>query len=78
MSLYFHLTGHGAELTYVFHTLENMYSGRERELADTVSRYWGNFVNTGNPNTPPTSKSIAVDVQTDNLVSNALQILTLA
>ena len=32
------LTGHGAELPYVF--------------ADVVFRYWGNFVNTGNPNTP--------------------------
>ena len=49
------LTGHGAELPYVFHTLEKLYTDGEKELADTVSKYWGNFVNTGNPNMPPAS-----------------------
>ena len=60
------LTGHGAELPYVFHTLEDLYTGHEKELADIVSRYWGNFVNTGNPNKRPASKNngkYAADVQ---------------
>ena len=60
-------TGHTAELAYVFHTLEDMYSGREEELADTVSRCWGNFVNTGNPNMSPSFMNIEryLDVQAD-------------
>ena len=49
------LTGHGAELPYVFHTYEDRYTDGEKELADVVSKYWGNFVNTGNPNMPPAS-----------------------
>ena len=57
-------TGHAAELPYVFHTLEDMYSGHDEELADTVSRYWGNFVNTGNPNMSP-SFMRCLDVQAD-------------
>ena len=55
------LTGHGAELPYVFHTCELTgckYTPEERELADTVSEYWGNFVNTGNPNQPPGQQDI--------------------
>ena len=43
------LTGHGAELPYVFHTLEDEYSRQQREVADEVSRYWGNFVKYGDP-----------------------------
>jgi carboxylesterase type B len=58
---------HAAELPYVFHTLEDMYSGHDEELADTVSRYWGNFVNTGNPNMSPSFMNIEryLDVQAD-------------
>ena len=59
-------TGHGAELPYVFHTYEFLYSGHEEELADTVSRYWGNFVNTGNPNMPPASTNINVTSTVSN------------
>ena len=50
------LTGHGAELPYVFHTYEESYTTEEKQLADKVSAYWGNFVNTGNPNIPPAHK----------------------
>ena len=49
------MTGHTAELPYVFHTHENLYTDGEKELADIVSKYWGNFVNTGNPNVPQAS-----------------------
>lgn len=49
----FSLTGHGAELAYVFHTLEKYYTQEEKALANTASRYWGNFVNTGDPNNDP-------------------------
>ena len=41
--------GHGAELAYVFHTYEGLYSHAEKELADTVSMYWGDFVRDGKP-----------------------------
>ena len=47
------LTGHDAELPYVFHTYEDRYTDDEKVFAGTVSQYWGNFVNTGDPNTPP-------------------------
>ena len=48
--------GHGAELSYVFHTY--VYTEQEKQLADKVSAYWGNFVNTGNPNIPPEHKDV--------------------
>ena len=51
--LVFSLTGHGAELAYVFHTLEKYYTEEEKALANVASRYWGNFVNTGDPNNDP-------------------------
>ena len=44
-------SGHGAELFYVFHTYDEYFTEGEKRLADTVSRYWANFVKTGNPNT---------------------------
>ena len=47
------LTGHGAELPYLFHTYEDRYTDDEKVFAEVVLRYWGNFVNTGDPNTPP-------------------------
>ncbi len=45
-------TGHGAELAYVFHNLKPLTTPEEKQLADTVSQYWGQFVKTGDPNTP--------------------------
>ena len=46
------LTGHGAELSYVFHTepRDFKFTPEEEILADITSAYWGNFVNTGDPN----------------------------
>lgn len=46
------LIGHAAELPFVFHTYEDKYTDEEEKLADIVSTYWGNFVNTGDPNIP--------------------------
>ena len=68
------LTGHDAELPYVFHTYEDKYTDDEKVFADTVSRYWGNFVNTGSPNTPPESSAAhcqwySVSAYTTNMYS---------
>ena len=46
------LIGHAAELPFVFHTCEDNYTNGDEWLADIVSTYWGNFVNTGDPNIP--------------------------
>ena len=51
MSFALILTGHGAALPYVFHTYVDG-SAEEKAFGDIVSRYWGNFVKNGNPNTP--------------------------
>ena len=76
--MHIYISGHGAELPYVFHTLEYLYSGDERELADTVSRYWGNFVNTGNPNIPPATMNFEryLDIQAHAMVSDGYIIAT--
>jgi para-nitrobenzyl esterase len=47
---------HSSELSYVFGTLdaapERRFTPFDRALSRTVSRYWVNFVKTGNPNGP--------------------------
>ncbi|NLM62591.1 MAG: carboxylesterase family protein, partial [Clostridiales bacterium] len=46
---------HGAELPYVFQTLQNgwrPYSGADYELSDILADYWANFARTGDPNGP--------------------------
>ena len=42
--------GHTFELLYIFHSHELFMSKREVTLANTMSRYWLNFAETGNPN----------------------------
>ncbi len=46
------LTGHGAELPYVFHIIGSLETPEEKQLAGTVSKYWGTFVKNGDPNSP--------------------------
>ena len=46
------LAGHGRELPFVFHTFEEVYNPEDLKFADIVSAYWGNFVKSGDPNTP--------------------------
>ena len=46
---------HGAEVTYVFGTLDRpgntvAYSDSDRKASDTIQKYWTNFARTGNPN----------------------------
>ncbi|HVS75459.1 MAG TPA: carboxylesterase family protein [Steroidobacteraceae bacterium] len=47
---------HSSELPYVFGTLaaapERRFTASDRALARTLSRYWANFIRTGNPNGP--------------------------
>jgi para-nitrobenzyl esterase len=46
---------HYAELWYMFDHMDQepwRWSAADRELADTMSSYWSNFVKTGNPNGP--------------------------
>ena len=59
--LYIALTGHAAELPFIFHTYKDNYTQKEHELASIVSKYWGNFVKTGNPNTGSTEESCTTD-----------------
>jgi para-nitrobenzyl esterase len=42
---------HGAELQFLFN-FETPLSPDEQQLAGEMKTYWGNFVNTGNPNLP--------------------------
>jgi para-nitrobenzyl esterase len=42
---------HGAELQFLFN-FGTPLSGDEQELAGEMKTYWGNFVNTGDPNVP--------------------------
>jgi acetylcholinesterase/cholinesterase len=49
---------HGAELPFVFHSADKIvppfnYTAEELILTAQMSNYWGNFANTGNPNTGP-------------------------
>lgn len=51
----FYLTGHSADLWYMFNSLRNVAGQREWtdkdfQLGDIMSSYWANFVKTGNPN----------------------------
>lgn len=45
---------HTSEVPYVFRTLDKApqrrFTAEDRKISDTVSRYWVNFVKTGNPN----------------------------
>jgi carboxylesterase type B len=46
---------HGIELVFVFGTdfaFHISFSADEQVLTTRMMDYWGNFVNTGNPNTP--------------------------
>ncbi len=46
---------HGAELPYVFKTLEDAglpYDGTDYDLAGIIHSYWVNFIKTGDPNGP--------------------------
>jgi para-nitrobenzyl esterase len=42
---------HAAELQFLFNFRAPLNTG-EQQLAEEMKTYWGNFVNTGNPNTP--------------------------
>ena len=48
-------------MPFIFHTYEDNYTQKEHELASIVSKYWGNFVKTGNPNTGNTEESCTTD-----------------
>ncbi len=50
------LPGHAAELPYVFLDLDALQSPAEKLLAGIVSKYWGTFVKTGDPNSPENRK----------------------
>lgn len=46
---------HSAELPYVFNNLDRLdrpWALSDRQLASTISSYWVNFINSGNPNGP--------------------------
>ncbi len=46
---------HGSDLAYAFNDLNNQdrpWTEEDRRVAEEVSAYWVNFVNTGNPNGP--------------------------
>jgi para-nitrobenzyl esterase len=45
---------HGSELQFLFNTtiMPGPQTDAQRQLADEMIRYWGNFVKTGNPNGP--------------------------
>ena len=41
---------HGAEVPYVFGTLDSKYSDADRGISNVIQEYWTNFAKTGNPN----------------------------
>ena len=41
---------HGAEVPYVFGTLDSKYSAEDHRLSEVIQTYWTNFAKTGNPN----------------------------
>ncbi len=43
-------------MPYVFLNLEALQTPAEKLLAGTISKYWGTFVNTGDPNSPEDRK----------------------
>jgi para-nitrobenzyl esterase len=45
---------HGSELQFLFNTtiMPGPQTDAQRQLADEMIRYWGNFVKNGNPNGP--------------------------
>jgi hypothetical protein len=44
------LTRHVSDIPYVFHQSELLGHTDDRDMADIMSTYWGNFFATGNPN----------------------------
>ncbi len=42
--------GHGSEIKFVFRNLKRTAKETEKQLSETMAKYWTNFAKTGNPN----------------------------
>ncbi|BBB01886.1 putative carboxylesterase [Actinacidiphila reveromycinica] len=63
--------GHGSEIPYFFGTLhpaDQGWTGRDREIADTMSSYLANYVATGDPNGPGLPAWPAYDPRTPTVM----------